>query len=230
MNHSEMRHRVIGIGAGGHAAAVVDTLRRAGRYHLHGLLDGAPERQAADVLGVPVLGGDECLGPLWQQGIRHAFIGVGSNGSTASRIRIWRQLQKLGFEPVDAIDPQAILSAHATVGAGVTILARAVVNARAQLGANVIVNTGAIIEHDCVVADHVHVATGAILTGGVTVETGAFVGAGACVRPGIRIGAGAVVGAGAAVVSDVEADTVVAGVPARRLCQEERSWMIRQAS
>ena len=43
----------------------------------------------------------------------------------------------------------------------------------------------------------------------------AFVGAGAVVRQGVNIGSGAVVGAGAAVVSDVDPNTTVVGVPAR---------------
>jgi acetyltransferase-like isoleucine patch superfamily enzyme len=51
----------------------------------------------------------------------------------------------------------------------------------------------------------------------VRIENDAWIGAGAIVLPGVRIGVGAIVGAGAVVTRAVEARTVVAGVPARRL-------------
>jgi acetyltransferase-like isoleucine patch superfamily enzyme len=51
----------------------------------------------------------------------------------------------------------------------------------------------------------------------VRIDHGAWLGANSVVMPGVQIGAGAVVGAGAIVTRDVAANTIVAGVPARRL-------------
>jgi acetyltransferase-like isoleucine patch superfamily enzyme len=50
---------------------------------------------------------------------------------------------------------------------------------------------------------------------GATVEDDVSIGGGSVILPGIRIGARALVGAGSVVTRDVEADTVVAGNPAR---------------
>jgi len=50
---------------------------------------------------------------------------------------------------------------------------------------------------------------------GITVEDDVWIGAGAIITDGVRIGRGAVVAAGAVVTGDVQAHTVVAGVPAR---------------
>jgi acetyltransferase-like isoleucine patch superfamily enzyme len=50
---------------------------------------------------------------------------------------------------------------------------------------------------------------------GITVEDDVWIGAGAIITDGVRIGQGAVVAAGAVVTGDVQAHTVVAGVPAR---------------
>ncbi len=49
----------------------------------------------------------------------------------------------------------------------------------------------------------------------ITIKSGAWVGAKAVILPGVTIGSGAVVSAGSLVSHDVEANTVVAGVPAR---------------
>ncbi len=54
---------------------------------------------------------------------------------------------------------------------------------------------------------------------GVVLEEGASVGAGAIVMAGTRVGAWALVGAGSIVTRDVEAHTLVQGVPARAVGQ-----------
>lgn len=57
----------------------------------------------------------------------------------------------------------------------------------------------------------------------IRIGDGADIGTGAIVMPGVSIGAGAIVGAGAVVTRDVPAQTVVAGIPARRLRSRRRA-------
>jgi sugar O-acyltransferase (sialic acid O-acetyltransferase NeuD family) len=208
---------VIGLGAGGHAKVVLDTLAAMGGYYTVGLLDPRQELWGSEVGGVVVLGDDDLLPEQHAEGVTHAFIGLGGADDTRPRQRLYELAVAHGFEIVSALHPRAIVSARSRLGRGVTVFAGAVVNAEAELGENVTVNTAAVVEHDCRIRDHVHLATGACLASGVEVEAGAHVGAGATVIQGIRIGERAVVGAGAVVVKDVEAGAVVAGVPAREL-------------
>lgn len=49
----------------------------------------------------------------------------------------------------------------------------------------------------------------------VEIGNNVWIGAGVRILPGVRIGDNAVIGAGAVVTKDVEANTVVAGVPAK---------------
>jgi maltose O-acetyltransferase len=49
----------------------------------------------------------------------------------------------------------------------------------------------------------------------VSIGDGVWIGARTTVLPGVTIGSGAIVAAGSVVNRDVEADTMVAGVPAR---------------
>lgn len=209
--------RVIGLGAGGHARVVLETLAAVGAYEIVGFLDPREELAGTSVHGVPVLGDDGLLGRQYDDGVTHAFIGLGGSGQTAPRRRLYELARTHGYEIVPAVHPHAVVSPWAQVGAGPTILAAAVVNADAVLGEDVIVNTGAIVEHDCRIGDHVHLASGSRLASGVTVGDGAHVGLGASVIQGLRVGAGSIVGAGAVVVRDVDAGVVVAGVPARVL-------------
>jgi len=209
--------RVVGLGAGGHAKVVIEILQLLGGYEIVGLLDRREALWNTQVLGIRVLGGDGLLGQLYDQGVRHAFVGLGTVGDTEPRRRLYEEVRGRGWQLVRAIHPRAVVSPSAQIGHGATIMAGAVVNALARLGDNVIVNTGAIIEHDCVVGDHAHVATGARLAGAVVVDDGVHVGLGAAVRQGVRIGRNAVVGAGAVVIDDVPEGVTVAGVPARVL-------------
>jgi UDP-perosamine 4-acetyltransferase len=208
---------VIGLGAGGHARVVMETLQSLESYKVIGLLDPKQELWDTKVHGVPVLGDDHVLPALYDQGVRHAFIGVGSIGDTEPRRRLYERLCEQGFQLIHTIHPRAFLAPSVEIGHGTTILANAVVNTAAKLGANVIVNTGAIVEHDCRIEDHAHIASGVCLASTVHVGEGAHIGLGASIRQCIHIGRWAIVGAGAVVVNDVPDHTVVAGVPARVL-------------
>lgn len=53
----------------------------------------------------------------------------------------------------------------------------------------------------------------------IVIKNNAWLGAGVTVLPGVTIGENAVVGAGAVVTRDVAANTVVAGIPARKLSE-----------
>lgn len=207
--------KVVGLGAGGHAKVVIDILKQSLEYELVGLVDANSGLWGCEVLGVPVLGNDELLRTLLENGVSHCFIGLGSIGDPQPRKMLFQKAESLGLAVVSAIHSTAYVSPSVRIDAGITVMAKAVINADVSLGSNVLVNTGAIVEHDCVLENHVNVATGALLGGGVYLEKGSYVGIGAVVRQSIRIGQESIVGAGAVVVKDVPARTLVTGIPAR---------------
>jgi sugar O-acyltransferase (sialic acid O-acetyltransferase NeuD family) len=208
-------------GAGGHALVLIDAIQSGNIARIHGILDSDSARWGKDLLGVPILGADDLLSELVDEGITHFVIGVGSTGNNRPRQRLYQLGCSHKLKPLTIVHPGAFCSEHASVGAGAQLLAGSIIQTRAVLGCNVIVNSGAIVEHDCVVGDHAHIATGAVLASTVKVGELAHIGAGVTVRQLVSIGKEAVVGAGAAVVQDIPDKVVAAGVPARRL--EEKS-------
>lgn len=200
---------VVILGAGGHAKVVVELLRASGQT-IVGLLDADPTPR--QVLGVEVLGDDLCLIDLRRDGVARAFVALGDN---RRRAEVGRRLGELGFDLVNAISPQAIVSPSVRLGAGVAIMAGAVINAEGRIDDLAIVNTGAVIDHDAWIGEAAHVAPGSALAGNVTVGRRAFLGIGCSVVPGVSIGDDAVIGAGACVLRDVAAETTAVGVPAQ---------------
>ena len=205
------------LGAGTHAKSVLEALHSGARWDRVALVDADPGRAGGELLGVPIVFGEEAVARLRESGVCHGFVGVGGVVDPDPRRRVFERLRESRIEIPPIVHAAATVSRWARLGAGAQILATAVVNADATIGDGAIVNTGAIVEHDCRVGAHAHVAPGARLAGLVTVGPGAHVGIGAVVIENVAIGAGALVAAGAVVVRDVEEGERVAGVPARPL-------------
>jgi sugar O-acyltransferase (sialic acid O-acetyltransferase NeuD family) len=94
-------------------------------------------------------------------------------------------------------------------------MAGAVVNAFTKIGRGCIVNTGATIDHDCLLHDFVHISPGVHLAGDVRVSACSWIGIGASIKQGMSIGAKTTVAAGSVVISNIPADSIALGVPAK---------------
>lgn len=207
---------IIVVGAGGHAAVVIEALRAEGAFSPVAVVDPAPD--AVAVLGVPVVGDDAMLPRLQGEGVTAAVIAIGAN---ALRQRLGERLIQLGFLLPTIVHPSALVSPSAVLGCGVVVMARACIGARAHVGAYAIINTGAIVEHDCEIDAAAHIAPGVALGGCVHVGARTLVGIGSAARPGVRMANDVIIGAGSAVVCDISPSVIVAGIPARRLRRRE---------
>ena len=200
-------------GAGGHAKVVAATIRRQGRWELHGFIDDVnADHLGQSFMGSTILGGRGVLAGLWDAGIRFMVLAF---GNCEARVSIWQEMSEIGFQFPTICDPDAMVAEGVQLGAGCFVGRGAIINVDARIGAQVIVNTAAIVEHDCEIADGVHLAPRACLAGHVSVGLATFVGAGSVVRDRKKIGARCVIGAGSVVVRDIPDDVMAYGCPAR---------------
>ncbi|MBA2653381.1 MAG: acetyltransferase [Tatlockia sp.] len=208
-----MKKGIIVVGAGGHAKVCIELLQASGEQVDYCIGD----KDSLDLcLGIAVLKDDSYLKPLHEEGYSKLFVAIGSN-------RLRDKLAKLaiehGYQLVNAISPQAIISPSASLETGIAIMAGAVINAEAKISALVIINTGATIDHDCQIGKAVHIAPQCALAGNVVVGSHSFLGIGSKVIPDLEIGENVTVGAGSLIISNIECGATVVGVPARIISQ-----------
>jgi UDP-perosamine 4-acetyltransferase len=185
---------IIVIGAGGHAKVCIENLLSSGLQVDYCI---ASEGTLEYCLNAPVLIGDHNLKRLRQSGYEKCFVAIGNN---KLRAKLAVEAEVLGFMFVNAISSCAHISPSAKIGRGVAIMPGAIINAQAEIGDFAIINTGATVD---------------ALAGGVKIGNFSFIGIGTVVIPEIVIGKNVVIGAGSVLVSNVDNDALVMGVPAK---------------
>jgi UDP-perosamine 4-acetyltransferase len=189
------------LGGGGHAKVVIDSLS-AGGAAIAGLIDPRLDL-GGQLLGVPVIGGDELMSLLDPQCTLLAN-GVGATVKSRANRRLYDLWSAQGFTFVSVVHPSAIVCSEVELAPGCQIMAGVTLQPYAKIGVGTVINTAASIDHDCVVGAHCFVAPMVTLCGGARVGEGTFIGAGATLLPGVKVGNSALIAAGAVVDTDVE--------------------------
>lgn len=180
-----MKPQILLIGGGGHCKSVIDIIEQATHYTIAGIID-QKEYIGQKILGYEIIGCDDDLEKLFTQ-FKYAMVTVGQIKSPDLRIKLFNQLQSIGYKIPPLISPRAYVSKHASIGKGTVIMHDALINANAKVGKNCIINTKALIEHDSIIEDHCHISTGAIINGGTLIHQGTFFGSNATTKEAIAI-------------------------------------------
>lgn len=214
-----MTKEIIVIGAGGFGRETLDVIEAINAvatpptWRVIGVIDDAPSDVHVERLtrrGYSHLGAV----PESLQYRTPAFYTIGI-GSPSVRRRIAAAFSDAGWEAATLVHPSAVLGSEMHLSPGAIICGGVQLSTNIALGAHVHLNAGVIVGHDVEIGPNVSINPGAVISGEIRIGEAALVGAGAVVLQGLTVGVSAVVGAGSVVTRNVDAGTVVKGVPAR---------------
>lgn len=207
---------IILIGGGGHCKSVIETISKSKDYNIVGILD-LHDKVGEEILGIKIIGTDDQLEYFYKNGVKYAFLSLGSIGDVSLRKKLYTIALGIGYVFPNIVDNTAIISDKIQVGCGNFIGKGAIINCDTEIGNNCIVNTGAIIEHDCCIGDFCHIAPGATLSGGVIIGQNSHIGTNSTIIQNINIGENTIIGAGSVVIRDIGDNRKAYGNPCREV-------------
>ena len=195
------------IGGGGHCRSCIDVIEAEGKYKIFGIIEQTGGN-SEPVLGYQIIGNDNDLSRLVKE-CSSALITVGQIKNVDLRVRLFQQLQGLGFELATIISPRAYVSKNSNLGAGTIVMHDALINSGAKIGNNCILNTKSLVEHDAIVEDHCHISTSSVVNGGAIIKEQTFIGSNTITKESITIGKNSVIGGGLKILCDLPENTLM---------------------
>lgn len=211
------KQRIILIGAGQHCNVVMYNIMAEGKYDVACIAEVDESKWNTTVNGVLI----EPFKNFDEQAMRriegkyHTNFFFISFGAMRWRKPVYEFLSSHGWEAVNIIHPDAVVSPSALIGKGVLIECGCLITPSPIIGNNVVVNTGSQVNHDNVIEDNVYMASGVVLSGGVTIGENTLLDDGVVVTLGRKVGKNSLVGAGGIVTKDIPDGVVAYGNPCK---------------
>jgi len=210
-----MKTKLLMIGGGGHCNSILDSLLEQGIYDTISILD-INENLGKTVRGISIIGTDDDLMNLYQQGYKYAFVAIGNLEKIHYRKSIIKKVKQLGYKLPNIIDMSSQVSKTAMISDGIFVGKNVIINASTTIGSCSIVNTGCIIEHDCVIGEETHIAPGSVICGNVNIGDNTYIGANSTIKQGLKIGKNVIVGMGSVVLHNILENSIEYGNPSQR--------------
>lgn len=209
------KERIVIVGAGQHASVVLYNIECQGLFDVIGCFEADEEKVGKVLHGLTVLehyGSNNLSYFIDKYNTNKFFIGF---GDMRNRKDVYEMFVRSGWEAVNIVHPNAVVSKDAALGNGVLVECGCLVTPNPIVGDNVVINTGSQINHDNIVESHVYIASGVILSGGVKVRRNTLLDDGVIITLGRTIGENSIIGAGAVVTKDIPDNSIAYGNPAR---------------
>jgi acyl-[acyl carrier protein]--UDP-N-acetylglucosamine O-acyltransferase len=131
-----------------------------------------------------------------------AYCVIGSNGEIRGK-------DQNAFKGNVVIGDNNVISEHVTIQRPFEFVST-------YIGDNNIIMAHSHIGHDVKILNDCEICTGVIIGGYTVIESGVKIKLGSTLRNRLKVGSNALIGLGSVVVKDVEKDTIVYGVPAKK--------------
>ena len=129
-------HRLIIIGAGGHAKSCIDVIECEKKYKILGLVD---KNKIKKLGAYKILANDSSLDKIKILS-KNAFIGIGQIKSANLRKKMFLKLKKIGFNLPVIKSPHSYISKNSSIGEGTIIMHGAYIGPNVKIGKNCIIN------------------------------------------------------------------------------------------
>ena len=199
------------IGAGGLAREITWLIEENNKDNVEYNILGYVTKSSEGDLKYPVLGDDE-----WLLRYKREICAVCAIADPSLRNKVvdkFRGINNISFPGI--ISKKADIADDVFLSQGTIICSGCILCVKANVGSFSICDRRTMIGHDSVIDDYVTIHPGSIISGNVHVGTGTLIGSGATVIQGLNIGQESVIGAGATVITDIPANSVSVGVPAK---------------
>lgn len=134
---------------------------------------------------------------------------------------VWKKMISFGIPRekfINVIHPTAIIPEdYCNLGKGIVMAPLAQLSPDVSIGDNCILYANSFVGHRSTLERYVVVANNASIGARVRIGRGVHIGSNSSIREGVIIGEFSVVGMGSVVLEDVQPNTIVAGVPAKKL-------------
>lgn len=185
------------------------------QYSICGYIDDDPTLENSIINGIPVLGSVNYLLDNIGCDEYSVFVPIGNNDV---RYNILKRLNTKGFQTPSFIHPNTQVFENVSIGNAVYMLPNSLVMPCTVIKDYTMISAGVNIAHHNIIEKGCFFSQGSNIGASLFIDTKAYVGISATIMTGVkRIGSNTLIGAGAVVISDVEDNAVVVGIPAKTI-------------
>jgi acyl-[acyl carrier protein]--UDP-N-acetylglucosamine O-acyltransferase len=200
--------RLLVIGAGLGATQVMDIIAEGPDQRAVAVVDDDAAHWGRVIRGVPVVGGSDRIGSLWEAEAFDAAV-ISISTSVGARARLRSLCQSAGVPLANVIDRRAKLATGVRIGTGNVVCAFVQFGTETTIGDNNFISAFNSYDHHNVLGSDISTGPGCMTSGEVVIEDRVRLGTGIYVEPKLTIGEGSVVASGSTIVRSVPPEHAV---------------------